>query len=1063
MKRNNFSGTNLVKFCNSLSVSLWFKIRTFFLINSLLLLGISISSQAQKVKKEKPQPPVFVGTNGKLNYTPDSLGNRIPNYSYCGYKSGNEAIPFVPAKIYVPLVSGDATDRIQAAIDYVSSLPLDKSGFRGAVLLEPGTYQVDGYLKISVSGVVLRGSGMQNNGTILLGAGTDRQTLIVVSGKNDKVTEPEIAVSDSYVPVNATQLKIAKEGAFKAGDKIIIHRPSTDQWINTLGTYHFGGGITSLGWKPGDEDIFWDREVVSCQGNTITLNAPLTTAIDKNYGGGFVSKYSWNGRISNVGIENIKLQSAYDASNPADEVHRWMAITMENVCDAWVRQVIFENFAGSAVAVWETSKCITVEDCKSLNPVSEIAGLRRNTFWTTGQQCLFQRLYSEHGIHDFAVGYKAPGPNAFVQCQTLLSYSFSGGIDRWASGTLFDIVNVDGNAISFKNLSQDLQGGGWNTANSMLWNCSAALAECFAPPTANNWSFGTWAQFSGNGYWAESNNSINPRSFYYAQLIERLGDNAKKRAFYMDINTEASSSPPVEVAMQLTRESVKVQMQLKEYIDLASERQPISCSTAGVKKLEYKPVVKNSTINNYSIENGWLTHNNTIITGSRLSSPWWNLNVRDRGLNVAVPAVTRFVPGRTGTGLTDDLSLLTDSMLLNHQSLFEQNYALWYDRRDDDHERVRRMDGDAWPPFYELPFARTGKGRSWDGLSMYDLTKYNTWYWNRLSTFTKLGAEKGIVLINHNYFQHNIIEAGAHWASNPWRSANNINNTGFPEPPPYAGDKRIFMAEQFYDTTNVVRKQLHKAFIRHNLENYANDQNVIQFLSFEFTGPYHFVKFWLETIRDWEKETGKKEIIGLSVTKDVQDSILSNPELAKIVDIIDVRYWAYRSDGTAFEPKGGQNLAPRQHKRLIKVGDRSFEQVYRAIREYRDKFPGKAVMYSEDKWDQLGWAEFMAGGSFANIPAIPDMQKAAVSTLPLDITGTNNVYALANTGKDYIFYVTPGKSFSLDLSKFNGNFQVKKYNTDNGSVLSTEKIKGGSTLSLKNDKSSTVVIWISKI
>ena len=91
---------------------------------------------------------------------------------------------------------------------------------------------------------------------------------------------------------------------------------------------------------------------------------------------------------------------------------------MENAEDCWVRQVNFKHFAGSAVSVLETSKRVTVEDCKSLAPVSEIGGQRRYTFLTTGQQTLFQRCYAENGYHDFAVGYCAPGPNAFVQCES---------------------------------------------------------------------------------------------------------------------------------------------------------------------------------------------------------------------------------------------------------------------------------------------------------------------------------------------------------------------------------------------------------------------------------------------------------------------------------------------------------------------------------------------------------------------------------------------------------------------------------------------------------------------
>ena len=64
--------------------------------------------------------------------------------------------------------------------------------------------------------------------------------------------------------------------------------------------------------------------------------------------------------------------------------------------------------------------------------------------------------------------------------------------------------------------------------------------------------------------------------------------------------------------------------------------------------------------------------------------------------------------------------------------------------RRDDHERVRRRDGDVWGPFYEQPFARSGKGTAWEGLSKYDLNRPNAWYWNRLKQFAEKGAEKGL-------------------------------------------------------------------------------------------------------------------------------------------------------------------------------------------------------------------------------------------------------------------------------------------------------------------------------
>ena len=61
----------------------------------------------------------------------------------------------------------------------------------------------------------------------------------------------------------------------------------------------------------------------------------------------------------------------------------------------------------------------------------------------------------------------------------------------------------------------------------------------------------------------------------------------------------------------------------------------------------------------------------------------------------------------------------------NGYASLSHNYGLWYDLRRTDHERVRRADGDVWAPFYEQPFARSGKGTAWDGLSRYDLERPN--------------------------------------------------------------------------------------------------------------------------------------------------------------------------------------------------------------------------------------------------------------------------------------------------------------------------------------------------
>src|SRR6185295_9485793 len=120
----------------------------------------------------------------------------------------------------------------------------------------------------------------------------------------------------------------------------------------------------------------------------------------------------------------------------------------------------------------------------------------------------------------------------------------------------------------------------------------------------------------------------------------------------------------------------------------------------------------------------------------------------------------------------------------------------------------------------------------------------------------------------------------------------------------------------------------------------------------------HFMQFCLDTIAAWEKETGKTANVALSCTKDVQDAILADPERSKIVNVIDIRYWWYQSgDGAPYAPEGGKNLAPRQHERVIKHRGSNAEQVARAVREYRTKYPDKAVIYSADNPDSTGWAQ----------------------------------------------------------------------------------------------------------
>ena len=179
----------------------------------------------------------------------------------------------------------------------------------------------------------------------------------------------------------------------------------------------------------------------------------------------------------------------------------------------------------------------------------------------------------------------------------------------------------------------------------------------------------------------------------------------------------------------------------------------------------------------------------------------------------------------------------------------------------------------------------------------------------------------------------------------------------------FAGDKRIFYAEQFYDTTNVVRKQLYRKYIREGLNRLSMYPNVVHLISAEYTGPLHFVQFWIDVIRAWEQETGKTALVALSATKDVQDAVLSDPARSAAIDIIDIRYWHCRQNDSVYAPAGGQHLAPRQHARLVKTGKTGYQEVYRAVSEYRLKYPDKVVVYFGQSYPEQAEAIKSGGGS----------------------------------------------------------------------------------------------------
>src|SRR5262249_7083054 len=117
-----------------------------------------------------------------------------------------------------------------------------------------------------------------------------------------KVAGTEHNITDNYVPVGAHSFHVDSIAGLQVGDSVIVHRPSPANWIHDLGM-----DVSKLAWLPGTKDLESDRVIthIDAQHNRITIDAPLTDALEQKYGGGTIFKYSFPGRIDHVGVENL--------------------------------------------------------------------------------------------------------------------------------------------------------------------------------------------------------------------------------------------------------------------------------------------------------------------------------------------------------------------------------------------------------------------------------------------------------------------------------------------------------------------------------------------------------------------------------------------------------------------------------------------------------------------------------------------------------------------------------------------------------------------------------------
>lgn len=827
------------------------------------------------------------------------------DFSHAGYGGGGVVPPGVSAVLRVEPGQGDDTERLQAALDEIARRPMQTDGFRGALVLSPGRYRVAGSLKVRATGVVLRGA--PNGATTIVASGRERRTLIEIGNQEPPASAANAQALVEDASAGAIALRVGDVRPFAVGDAIVIERPSTAAWISALGMNTDQGNFVAdrTHWRPGSRNLVWDRTVVAVDSasNRLTLDAPITAALEQRFGGAIVAKRIGPLSAHRVGLEDLVLESDYDRTHPADEEHAWIAVAIDGAEDVWVRNVTARHFVSSAVRVGPRARRVSVEECRSEQPISEIGGYRRLSFYVEGQQVLVRHCTAEQSVNAFGLGFCSAGPNVFLDCVARNAKGASGSYESWSAGTLYEGVRVEGAGLRLTYDMERTQGGGWTAANSVIWNCEAAQIDAKGSDDA--------PVVVGTA----------PESLYEEQLAMRLGGTRR----------------PGRVGLNAAREQPAGDGGLHppSVPEFQARRKPEA--SRAVHQLE--------------IVGGRFIVEGRVVWGGQFNAAWWK---GQQSPAIAAEAsgrsVTRFMPGRVGRGLTEDLEQVAADMEQRQMPFYTAGPGLWYDRRRDDHLQIPRADANVWAPFYELPWARSGEGVAWDGLSKYDLARFNPWYFGRMRAFAQICSEHGLVLHYNLHNTHNILETFAHYVEYPWRTANCINDIGLPEPVPLDPKRTVHLSNVIYNVDHPGRRTMHRAYIFHTLDQLGDRPNVIFSVAFQFAGPLAFQEFFLDTVAEWERERGRTVKLSLITSKDITDAIMADPVRSRQIAVIDMRYWQRQPDGTLWAPRGDVNLAFREQNTLLfgkgvdTPPDTTALNVYRAVREYRDRFSDRAIV-----------------------------------------------------------------------------------------------------------------------
>lgn len=481
---------------------------------------------------------VALSPGGNLEYKTTAKGDRIMDFSHAGYMGGGVALPMFPVKKEIGPSGGDDTVAIQAAIDDVSAMPI-VNGSRGAVLLKPGIFHCSKPITLAQDGVVLRGSGSGKAGTSVELSGKPQGSIFIIQGAKPSVpkeTPAEIyPITDAYVPAGTLSLSVKDAKGLAVGDTLSIRWPRSAKWIQFMGMDKLVRNGKAQTWIKSDAQTRVDRIIRSLDGNRLTLDVPLTEAIDSQFldQPAVVVKTPAVKRLRQCGIESLQIISPPHQGTLTAGKHG--GIRLGQAEDCWVRDIVMRETLTN-VSVVEGTRRITIAESQGYHgsTVEKGAGYSSD-FSILGSQVLVDRCTSTGSGSFFVATFSGSARlNVALNCKFVGKGSIQPHM-RWSTGLLIDSCDIPDGGIEFVNRRIFGSGHGWSIGWGIAWNCKAKSLLLETPPGALNLAIGCEGEEhpkSSKGAFFSAGKPVTPASLYLAQLRERLGEAAVRNIGY---------------------------------------------------------------------------------------------------------------------------------------------------------------------------------------------------------------------------------------------------------------------------------------------------------------------------------------------------------------------------------------------------------------------------------------------------------------------------------------------------------------------------------------------------